>query len=254
MAEIILLLQSRSCFPPFGTLPRSSSSPALSPIGKTTVSTNSPMVLAQKDGRVLLVDADLSWPGVGKALDIKTTAGLTTLLSGMDKAGGAVVPFPQLPNFQVLRAGPILRTRWNCWAVAARIGVKLSAASRRAFPTPWRVTRELADDPVAYDAYIRGRSWLGSWNAQPQISETLPQGWNPPLQSTAIATRGSSNTGSARTTLPEETNSTRGKPSACRVMVIFKAVPRGRSESAMMRAPHSLTLLVVPRISLLPCP
>ncbi len=80
---------------------------ALPQEGKTTVSTNSAMVLAQKGGRVLLVDADLRRPGVGKALGIKTTAGLSTVLSGVDKLEDAVVPYPQLPNLQVLPAGPI---------------------------------------------------------------------------------------------------------------------------------------------------
>ena len=80
---------------------------ALPQEGKTTVSTNSAMVLAQKGGRVLLVDADLRRPGVGKALGIKTGSGLSTVLSGVDKAEDAVVPFPQLPNLEVLPAGPI---------------------------------------------------------------------------------------------------------------------------------------------------
>jgi capsular exopolysaccharide synthesis family protein len=80
---------------------------ALPQEGKTTVSTNSAMVLAQKGGRVLLVDADLRRPGVGKALGIKTSAGLSTVLSGVDKVEDALVPFPQLPNLQILPAGPI---------------------------------------------------------------------------------------------------------------------------------------------------
>ena len=80
---------------------------ALPQEGKTTVSTNSAMVLAQKGGRVLLVDADLRRPGVGKALGIKTSAGLSTVLSGVDKFEDAIVPFPQLPNLQILPAGPV---------------------------------------------------------------------------------------------------------------------------------------------------
>ena len=80
---------------------------ALPQEGKTTVSTNSALVLAQKGGRVLLVDADLRRPGVGKALGIKASAGLSTVLSGVDKIEGAIVPFPQLANLQILPAGPI---------------------------------------------------------------------------------------------------------------------------------------------------
>jgi len=80
---------------------------ALPQEGKTTVSTNSAMVLAQKGGRVLLVDADLRRPGIGKALGIKATAGLSTVLSGVDKVEDAIAPFAQLPNLYVLPAGPI---------------------------------------------------------------------------------------------------------------------------------------------------
>jgi capsular exopolysaccharide synthesis family protein len=80
---------------------------ALPQEGKTTVSTNTAMVLAQKGGRVLLVDADLRRPGIGKALGIKASAGLSTVLSGVDKVEDAIVPYAQLPNLHVLAAGPI---------------------------------------------------------------------------------------------------------------------------------------------------
>lgn len=80
---------------------------ALPQEGKTTVSANSAMVLAQKGGRVLLVDADLRRPGISKTLGLKGTAGLSTVLSGVDKIEDAIVPFPQLPNLEVLPAGPI---------------------------------------------------------------------------------------------------------------------------------------------------
>ena len=80
---------------------------ALPQEGKTTVSTNAAVVLAQKGGRVLLVDADLRRPGISKALGLKTSGGLSTLLSGVDKMENVVVPFPQLPYLQVLPAGPV---------------------------------------------------------------------------------------------------------------------------------------------------
>ena len=75
--------------------------------GKTTVSCNSAMVLAQKGGRVLLVDADMRRPGVSKTLGIKSTQGLSTVLSGVDRVENSMVPFPQLPNLQILPAGPV---------------------------------------------------------------------------------------------------------------------------------------------------
>jgi len=80
---------------------------ALPQEGKTTVSTNSAMVLAQKGSRVLLVDADLRRPAVGRVLGIKSSGGLSTVLSGVQKIESAIVPFPGLPNLQILPAGPI---------------------------------------------------------------------------------------------------------------------------------------------------
>ena len=51
-------------------------------------------------------------------------------------------------------------------AVAVRTGINLSADSGRAGPAAPRTTRRLTNDLVAYDAYIRGRSLLGSWVAE----------------------------------------------------------------------------------------
>ncbi len=56
---------------------------------------------------MLLADADLRRPGISKTLSLKSTAGLSTILSGVDRVEDAIVPFPQLPNLQVLPAGPI---------------------------------------------------------------------------------------------------------------------------------------------------
>ena len=80
---------------------------ALPQEGKTTVSANSAMVLAQKASRVLLVDADMRRSGVGKALGIKSSGGLSTVLSGVEKVENVIVPFPELPNLQILPAGPV---------------------------------------------------------------------------------------------------------------------------------------------------
>ena len=80
---------------------------ALPQEGKTTVSTNSALVLAQKGSRVLLVDADLRRPGLAKAFGIKISPGLSTVLSGVHKLEDAIVPFPHLSNLQILPAGPI---------------------------------------------------------------------------------------------------------------------------------------------------
>jgi capsular exopolysaccharide synthesis family protein len=75
--------------------------------GKTTISANSAMVLAQRGGRVLLVDADLRRPGIDRMFGFRSRGGLSTLISGGDKFEDVAVPFADLPNLTILPAGPI---------------------------------------------------------------------------------------------------------------------------------------------------
>jgi capsular exopolysaccharide synthesis family protein len=75
--------------------------------GKTTISANSALVLAQSGSRVLLIDADLRRPGIDKLFGFRSRAGLSTLISGVDKIEDVVVPFTQVPNLWILPAGPI---------------------------------------------------------------------------------------------------------------------------------------------------
>jgi capsular exopolysaccharide synthesis family protein len=75
--------------------------------GKTTISANCALVLAQRGSRVLLLDADLRRPGIEKLFGIKARGGLSTLISGVDKIEDVVVPFTQVPNLWILPAGPI---------------------------------------------------------------------------------------------------------------------------------------------------
>jgi capsular exopolysaccharide synthesis family protein len=75
--------------------------------GKTTVSANSALVLAQRGSRVLLVDADLRRPAIGKLFGIGSRGGLSTLISGSDKVEDVVIPCPEVPNLWILPAGPI---------------------------------------------------------------------------------------------------------------------------------------------------
>jgi capsular polysaccharide biosynthesis protein len=49
--------------------------------GKTTISANSALVLAQRGSRVLLIDADLRRPGLERMLGIRSKGGLSTLIS-----------------------------------------------------------------------------------------------------------------------------------------------------------------------------
>jgi capsular exopolysaccharide synthesis family protein len=75
--------------------------------GKTTISANSALVLAQRGSRVLLVDADLRRPGIEKIFGIKSRGGLSTLISGVDKVEDVMLPFTEVPNLWILPAGPI---------------------------------------------------------------------------------------------------------------------------------------------------
>src|SRR5258708_3017502 len=78
---------------------------ALPQEGKTTTSINSAIVLAQRGGRVLLVDADLRRPGVHRALGLRNTSGLSTMMTGGD-AGEDAIMSTEIPNLFVLTAGP----------------------------------------------------------------------------------------------------------------------------------------------------
>lgn len=75
--------------------------------GKTTVSANSALVLAQRGGRVLLVDADLRRPGIDRMFGFRSPGGLSTLISGAQKFEDVAVPFADCPNLTILPAGPI---------------------------------------------------------------------------------------------------------------------------------------------------
>jgi succinoglycan biosynthesis transport protein ExoP len=80
---------------------------ALPQEGKTTISANSALVLAQRGGRVLLIDADLRRPGIDKLFGFQASKGLSTLISGGDKTEDVILPFADEPNLWILPAGPI---------------------------------------------------------------------------------------------------------------------------------------------------
>jgi len=79
---------------------------ALPQEGKTTTSVNTAIVLAQKGGRVLLVDCDMRRPGVHSILGISNRSGLSTVLAGGDTSAAATIMSRQLPNLFVMSSGP----------------------------------------------------------------------------------------------------------------------------------------------------
>jgi succinoglycan biosynthesis transport protein ExoP len=80
---------------------------ALPQEGKTTISANSALVLAQRGSRVLLIDADLRRPGIDKLFGFRSRGGLSSVISGVDKIDDVMVPFTRVPNLWIMPAGPI---------------------------------------------------------------------------------------------------------------------------------------------------
>ncbi|HEV2272728.1 MAG TPA: CpsD/CapB family tyrosine-protein kinase, partial [Acidobacteriaceae bacterium] len=66
------------------------------------------LVLAQRGSRVLLIDADLRRPGLQRLFGLGSRGGgLSTLVSGSDKAEDVILPCPEVSNLWILPAGPI---------------------------------------------------------------------------------------------------------------------------------------------------
>jgi capsular exopolysaccharide synthesis family protein len=75
--------------------------------GKTTVATNLAAILAQRETRVLLIDADLRRPNVHHRFGLNGRVGLSTVLSGGATLAEAVKNVPEIPNLDVLCSGPV---------------------------------------------------------------------------------------------------------------------------------------------------
>jgi polysaccharide biosynthesis transport protein len=78
--------------------------------GKSSLSANLAVVLAQQGKRVLLVDSDLRRPNLHVLFDASTEVGLSSVLAGgmsPDSVQPALVHVDQAPGLDVLMAGPI---------------------------------------------------------------------------------------------------------------------------------------------------
>lgn len=75
--------------------------------GKTTVSINLACVLAQRDVRVLLIDADLRRPTVHHRFGLNGKAGLTSVLTGAVPLEEAIQNIPEMPLLDILVSGPV---------------------------------------------------------------------------------------------------------------------------------------------------
>ena len=78
---------------------------ALPQEGKSTTSINCAIVLAQKDSRVLLIDADLRRPSIHKTLGLGPKIGLSDVLTGNATLQQAIVRSPIAPSLFILAAG-----------------------------------------------------------------------------------------------------------------------------------------------------
>jgi len=78
--------------------------------GKSTLSANLAVVLAQQGKRVLLVDSDLRRPNLHVLFDAPTEVGLSSVLAGLvapDAIDPILVRLDQAPGLDILMAGPI---------------------------------------------------------------------------------------------------------------------------------------------------
>lgn len=75
--------------------------------GKTTVSINLACVLAQRNVRVLIIDADLRRPTVHHRFGLNGKIGLTSVLTGSASLEEAIQTVPEIPQLDVLVSGPV---------------------------------------------------------------------------------------------------------------------------------------------------
>jgi capsular exopolysaccharide synthesis family protein len=74
--------------------------------GKTSTALNLAQSLAQRKGEVVIIDGDLRKGGIARVLGVDNSKGLSTVLTGSDKASSVLQPFSLQPNLWVVPSGP----------------------------------------------------------------------------------------------------------------------------------------------------
>jgi receptor protein-tyrosine kinase len=97
--------------------------------GKTTISTNLAISMALKGKKVLLVDCDMRNPSVGKALQIKSKAGLSDYLT--DKAYVRdIIVATKIENLSIITGGSSVKTGYAELLANARLSQLIKAATK----------------------------------------------------------------------------------------------------------------------------
>jgi len=74
--------------------------------GKTCITLNLALTLAQRGSQVLIIDADLRRPDIARVLDLASQEGLSSFLAGSHGLEAALQQSEALPNLWILPAGP----------------------------------------------------------------------------------------------------------------------------------------------------
>lgn len=74
--------------------------------GKTSTATNLAMSFAQRQGPVLIIDADMRRPSVAKTLGVGNEKGLSSYLTGAHSLDDVLIQYERIPNLWILPAGP----------------------------------------------------------------------------------------------------------------------------------------------------
>lgn len=74
--------------------------------GKTSTATNLAMSFAQRQGPVLIIDADMRRPSVAKTLGVGNEKGLSSFLTGAHLLDEVLIQYDRIPNLWILPAGP----------------------------------------------------------------------------------------------------------------------------------------------------